>query len=135
MINYLLFIWQLPQNFVGVILGLFSCMSQKVKTNDGSVVMVYYLPKLFRSGVSLGNYIILDFIYSRISESRLRTTVSHEYGHSIQSKILGPLYLIIIGLPSLIGNIYSRIMNKDDRWYYNQWQEKWADTLGCVTRF
>ena len=62
MINYLLFIWQLPQNFVGIVLSLFSCMSQKVKTNDGSDVMVYYLPNLFRSGVSLGNYSIIYFI-------------------------------------------------------------------------
>lgn len=29
-------------------------------------------------------------------------TLKHEYGHSIQSKILGPLYLIVIGLPSLM---------------------------------
>ena len=26
----------------------------------------------------------------------------HEYGHSIQSCILGPLYLPVIGIPSLI---------------------------------
>lgn len=27
-------------------------------------------------------------------------TIKHEYGHQLQSYILGPLYLLIIGLPS-----------------------------------
>ena len=31
----------------------------------------------------------------------------HEYGHTIQSLILGPLYLIVIGIPS-IGNCETR---------------------------
>lgn len=45
-----------------------------------------------RSGITLGNYIIVNNI------KHLR----HELGHTRQSKILGPLYLLVIGLPSLI---------------------------------
>ena len=66
--------------------------------------------------------------------------MKHEYGHSIQSRILGPAYLLIIGIPSLLGNIYDRVFNKEwkysksCRWYYNQPWEKWADKLGGVDR-
>ena len=66
--------------------------------------------------------------------------MKHEYGHTIQSRILGPFYLIIIGLPSLIGNIYDQIAHKNWSlkdsciWYYNQPWEKWADKLGGVDR-
>lgn len=32
----------------------------------------------------------------------LQTLLVHEYGHTIQSMILGPLYLIVIGIPSTL---------------------------------
>lgn len=64
----------------------------------------------------------------------------HEYGHTIQSRYLGPLYLLVIGLPSILGNIWDRInhktwmYSKSCQWYYNQPWEKWADLLGRVDR-
>ena len=65
----------------------------------------------------------------------------HEQGHQKQSRYLGWFYLIIIGLPSLLGNIYDRVAHKDwsskdsIKWYYNQPWEKWADHLGGVKRW
>lgn len=79
------------------------------------------------SGISpftLGQYI---FIKRFTSEK----TIKHEEGHSIQSKYLGPSYLIIIGLPSLIGNIIDRYFEID---YYSLLWEKSADKLGGVKR-
>ena len=64
----------------------------------------------------------------------------HEYGHSIDSRRWGPLYLLVIGLPSLLGNIYDRIFHKKWKysdsceWYYNQPWEKSADKNGRVDR-
>jgi hypothetical protein len=37
---------------------------------------------------------------------------AHEFGHNLQSLVLGPLYLIVIGIPSVAGA---------------QWTETWAD--------
>ena len=54
--------------------------------------------------------------------------------------MFGPLYLLIIGLPSAIRNIYDRIAHRNwsvvDRtyWYYEGFPEKWADELGGVVR-
>lgn len=120
----ILYLWQIPQNILGLILLLIYKNEKIYHKLNGR--FFYYTEEML-SGISLGNYIILK------RENR-GNDFKHEYGHSIQSRILGPLYLIIIGLPSLLGNIYSRIFNKDDKWYYNQPWEKWADKLGKVKR-
>lgn len=85
-------------------------------------------------GVSLGNYIVFG------STGLSTTSLKHEQGHQRQSLYLGPLYLLLIGLPSLLGNLYDRLFHRawrpKDRivWYYNQPWEKWADRLGGVER-
>lgn len=124
----LLYFWQLPQNLIGFILSLYCNGSKVYECNDGERVPVYTC-KLFYSAVSLGDVIIAD---NRIF---LRgNTINHEHGHQKQSRILGPLYLIVIGLPSLLGNIYSRLFHKSANWYYRQPWEAWADKLGGVKR-
>ena len=59
----------------------------------------------------------------------------HEYGHCRQSEYLGWLYLIVIGIPSLIWclcyNAEKRGGLKD---YYKFYTEAWADKLGGVIR-
>lgn len=47
------------------------------------------------SGMSLGNFILTG---KNPEASLLR----HEYGHTIQSIFLGPFYLLVVGLPSLL---------------------------------
>lgn len=125
MIKILLYIWQLPQNLLGLIVILFS----KAKTNRKEVWWTEY-----NFGVSLGRYIIL----CRHSSEQ---TIRHEQGHQKQSLYLGWLYLLIIGLPSISGNIFDRLFHKNwsipERvdWYYNLPWEKWADKLGGVDRW
>ena len=86
-------IWQLPQNVIGLIaIALFR---GKYSKED----QVYYTSSSI--GVSLGSYIIVKR-YCR------NDTIRHEKGHQKQSLMLGPLYLIIIGLPSACGNIIDR---------------------------
>lgn len=119
-----LWIWQLPQNLLGLIVRLF--VGGK-KTDDG-----YYTTR-FNMGVSLGNYII-------VKEGASQDTIKHEKGHQWQSGWLGPLYLIVIGIPSFLFNIFDRIFHKkwpvDKRmkWYYSLPWEANADRLGGVTR-
>jgi hypothetical protein len=101
------------------------------------LVEVYFRP-LFGSGVSLGDYIILDYQYC--GKACSRQMVAHEYGHSKQSLILGWLYLPLVGLPSIVGNIWHRLFHKNwsddqkEKWYYSRYPENWADKLGDVTR-
>ncbi|GHU24761.1 hypothetical protein FACS1894164_12160 [Spirochaetia bacterium] len=85
-------------------------------------------------GVSLGEFILLANRYNE-------TTVKHEYGHTRQSLMLGPLYLLVIGIPSAVfNNLWDRLFHKKwtsadrSRWYYNRLPEKQADRLGGVVR-
>lgn len=55
----------------------------------------------------------------------------HEYGHTIQSAILGPLYLIIIGIPSTIwGFAFERKRKIEQIPYGLFFTERWANQLG-----
>lgn len=56
-----------------------------------------------RGSISLGNFVLLGREYD--------TTCAHELGHVKDSHLFGPLYLFIIGLPSIIWtgfNIYKK---------------------------
>lgn len=125
-INVLLWIWQLPQNILGIIVILFS------KARKDYIWEVYMTSCGF--GVSLGSYIILCNTCSF-------TDVKHERGHQEQSKRWGWLYLIVIGLPSALRNLYDQFFHRDwsykerEIWYYSHFPEKQADTLGGVKRF
>lgn len=121
----LFYIWQFPQNLLGLLLLLIYNYDKKYHELNGRK---FYYTNEMPSGISLGNYIIL-------SREDYNNSFRHEYGHSIQSRYLGPLYLLIIGLPSLLGNIYAQIKHKSSAWYYSQPWEKWADKLGKVERF
>lgn len=117
----LLFIWQLPQNLLGLIIKS-TLKAEKDTWND----IEYYNGKL-NGAVSLGNYIIIDKRYYNDDK-----TIYHEKGHQIQSKYLGWFYLIIIGIPSGLGNLIHRLFRFD---YYKLPWEKWADKLGKVERY
>ena len=115
----LLYLWQLPQNILGLLVILFTgakCTGSHwvIKNPDNT--------KYF--GVSLGSYIIFGNYPREI-------TLKHERGHQKQSLMLGPLYLLFIGLPSAVGNLLNRIIKFD---YYKQPWEAWADKLGGVER-
>ncbi|MBP5422608.1 MAG: hypothetical protein J6Y78_09225 [Paludibacteraceae bacterium] len=142
----LLYIHQLPQNLVGFMLTRKPKHTVDFICNDGSTVKVYFTKNVFDCGVSLGNYIVLDddVYYQNVARHIVSSvrTVNHEHGHQIQSKYLGWLYFIIIGLPSAMGNLIDRFFHKKwssterIKWYYGKlpW-EKWADELGEVKRF
>ena len=55
--------------------------------------------------------------------------VSHEWGHLVQERILGPLYIPIIAIPSAIS---SRTNSLED--HRNQWFERNASWIGGVSR-
>lgn len=116
MIRFLSYLWQLPQNLLA--LGLLLRGYDDVFPYKGAMV---YTCTWLDGGVSLGKYILLN----------TPTTVDlcHEYGHYRQSKMLGPLYLLVVGLWSAIRMQFR--LYKDGE-YYNGYPEKWADRLGGV---
>ena len=116
-----LYIWQLPQN----LLGLLFLLVLKGETRHRLGDIRFYFLKSFPGGITLGEYIIVG--------TRQQLTVRHEFGHVRQSRMLGWLYLIVIGLPSVLWAwLGERIApGKSYYWFYT---ERWANRLGGVER-
>lgn len=117
--DILLYLWQLPQNLLGLLFLLFLSGEQRHKLGD----ITFYNCKGFRGGISLGSYIIVG--------SKWEKTVKHEYGHCRQSMMLGWLYLIVVGLPSIL---HAAICACRKHSYHDFYVEAWADNLGNVKR-
>ena len=119
MMKILLYIWQLPQNILGLLFLLCLKGKQELLVDN---IRFYYIDT-FPGGISLGDYIILGYKNAR--------SVRHEYGHCIQSRYLGWLYLPVVGLPSLLHAAFCECRKHS---YYDFWTEAWADKLGGVKR-
>ena len=120
-----LFLWCLPQNIVGLAVLAFTKL-QGAKTNlyNGTFVTRWK----YGSGVSLGCFIF-------IPESSNDKTLKHEYGHYLDGRCLGPLYLFVIGLPSIIwAAFFDAYRKKHNVSYYDFYTERRADRLGEVER-
>jgi hypothetical protein len=132
--NILLYIWQLPQNIIGGIILLYCKLFYGINeciyydwTLGTETKYKYYVCKKFSGGISLGNHIIVSSDYW--------LTVKHEIGHQKQSMYLGPLYLFVIGIPSIIwAGLYGDIIKYTKNGYYKFYTEKWADKLSNITR-
>lgn len=80
-------------------------------------------------GVSLGMFVFVNG--SRGEEWKKAATV-HEYGHTLQSLLLGPLYLLVIGIPSAVWCNAPRFneMRAHGASYFDFYPEKWAEIWG-----
>lgn len=119
----LFFIWQLPQNIIALIMFPFLGKLKKIKYNNYTWVIE---AENMSGAISLGNFIFL----SPYSAQDL-TTIAHEEGHVKQSHYLGWLYLIVIGLPSIIwaGLYGTKLYPRDKYCYYDWYTEAWANKL------
>lgn len=122
--NLMLFIWQLPQHLLAILYIGYLVMMCKDLGVDSRYKQAIVIPCVMRGAVTLGCYVFVGL------NSEYRKTVKHELGHTIQSKILGPLYLIVIGIPSItycgLRRIFPSLRKKN---YYNFYTEKWANNL------
>lgn len=126
----LLYIWQLPQNLLGLLLIAFYRPERMHIMENGN--RIYFATRM-KGGISLGKYSIVNVGHYRhdINDSLKRDTVRHEaIGHARQSLYFGWLYLIVIGLPSIINACLCR----DKGRYYRFYTERWADRLADVER-
>lgn len=113
------YLMELPQNCLGLLLRAI------YKGNDSEYkdAIVRRSTKM-SGGISLGRYII-------INQWSTAKTVQHEYGHRLQSKKLCWLYLLLVGLPSILHAGLCRCKRHS---YYDVYPERWADKLGGVKR-
>lgn len=117
----LLWIWCFPQMFIGFLVKCFT----KAKKVDN-----HYEYNIPFGSVSLGEYIFLCPSHHGDEE-----VLKHEYGHTIQSKCLGWLYVFVILIPSMIwAGCFKDYRKKHNVSYYSFYTERWADKLGGVNR-
>lgn len=119
--------WEFPQNVLGFIVKKI-CKATPIGTYKDAIVYHWNV----NGGMSLGKYIFVPF--NKIPQSYIGMGyIKHEYGHTLQSKKLGWLYLLVIGLPSLIwAQCFEWYRTKTGKRYYDFYTEKWANELGEV---
>ena len=81
--------------------------------------------------MGLGMFIFIS--ESAMTDEHREFTLMHEYGHTVQSIILGPLFLPVIGLPSLLWAglpVFRKFREKRSLSYYWLYTERWANFLG-----
>jgi hypothetical protein len=131
----LLFAWELPQNALGAALFAVEKALGSVKNAELDAGRLFIESK--RTAVSLG-----FFVFWARGENRWflldEHTRAHEWGHTFQSRLLGPLYLPLVGVPSTMRVLYA-IAHREitgRRWtgYFDGYPERWADRLGGVPR-
>ena len=122
--NLILFIWQLPQHLLAILYIGYLVMMCKDLGVDSKYKQAVVIPCIMRGAVTLGCYVFVGL------NSDYRETVKHELGHTRQSLILGPLYLIVIGIPSItycgLRRLFPSLRKKN---YYDFYTEKWANNL------
>lgn len=98
--------WGFLQSLIGFVLFLIN-LKREHYIYHGAVVTKWKLS----SSISLGLFVFVaenypahykkgKLIYTK--EEMQKRLLVHEYGHTIQSLIFGPLYLIVMGIPSCV---------------------------------
>ena len=122
--------WGFPQTIAGAAVFLAHAHRPHCRFH-GAVVTTWESHK----ALSLGPFVFLkgpsdkgDFL-----GDVERPLLVHEYGHTIQSLILGPAYLVVIGLPSAVrmnAPFLVRRRNEKGVSYYAHYAERSANWLG-----
>ena len=115
------FLWELPQNLLGIVVWL--VVRRTISQTTAEHQRLFFCVPNF--GVSLGSFVF----WSGNMDNKI-----HEFGHTIQSLYFGPLYLIVIGLPSIsrvvYGMLYYAVTKEKWQGYYAGYPERWANQLG-----
>ena len=127
--------WGLPQTLLGFIVLLIN-IKNKHYFYHGAIITERNVP----SSVSLGMFVFTTTnpmkdkrTKNKIPDEELsKRLLVHEYGHTIQSLIFGPLYLIVMGIPSTLWGFLPYFQNKRNNGvsYFSFFTEKLANYLG-----
>ena len=128
--------WGFPQSLLGLMVYLQN-RKQPHFSFHGSVVTLWKS----NSSVSLGMLVFVTvepYFCDKLKEEYSREELSrrllvHEYGHTIQSLLLGPLYLVIMGIPSTLWGFLpcaAKLRKEKPLSYFAFFTESWANRLG-----
>lgn len=117
------FTWGLPVNLAGLLLFL-CCRGARRRVFCNSVATL--LPG-GRGGLSLG---VFTFVSAR-GDAEVERLCSHEYGHTVQCLFLGPLYWVVVVLPSAVWyHFFAGFRRRRGIPYDSLYCEAWATAWG-----
>ncbi len=124
LVSLIQIIWGLPQTLIGFFLFLLNIRKKH-----------YWFRNCIVTEWDEGNSCSLGlFVFLYGNSYDPEEVLLHEYGHCIQSLMLGPLYLLIIGIPSFfwcnLPAMAARRRRKNIS-YYSFYPEKWANQLAA----
>ncbi len=120
--------WCLPVNIVGGIAYLICTKVKKYRHQKFGYANIVYIP-WNQGGLSMGLFIFMRENHE--SKEWTYNTRIHEYGHTWQCLLLGPLYYIVVALPSVIWcNCFRKYREKNNISYYKLYCESWANSWG-----
>ncbi len=128
--------WGILQTLMGFFLFLLHVRDRHFCFH-GAVVTVWK----GKSSLALGGFLFVTeepFFCEKLradytKEELSRRLLTHEYGHTVQSLILGPLYLLVMGIPSTVWGFSPAISKKRKEKgisYFSFFTERWANALG-----
>lgn len=119
--------WGIVMNVAGILGAAWAILRRRdvIKTSTGTFV--------FCMGGSWGAVTLGMFVFCDQACFYDEEVVKHENGHAIQNIILGPLFLFVIGIPSIVhAALHSKVCK--DANYYHFYTEQWASRLGGSSR-
>lgn len=120
--------WGILQTLVGACLLLWCvifCKQKPFILHGDTIACV--LPNKTGS-LSVGLFV---FLHPKAAQDEY--VKNHEWGHTRQSLILGPLYLLIIAIPSMIWcNCFRQYREKNNVSYFVFYTEKWANKCAGI---
>ncbi len=117
--------WGLPVNLFGGLMYL--VLYPFCKHERFMNAFITRVPWKF-GGLSLGLFI---FMADHGREPWTYNTRIHEYGHTIQCLLLGPLYWVVVGIPSFLWcSLLEGWRRKHNVSYYKLYCESWANRWG-----
>ncbi len=126
--------WGILQTLLGLVLFLIHYKS-KHYSYHGAIVTEWKSNTSISLGlfvfVSAKPFFVKKFEGQICAEELSKRLLVHEYGHTIQSLIFGPLYLIVMGIPSTLwGFLFGKKRKERQIPYGAFFTEKWANHLG-----
>lgn len=123
------FTWGIIPTIIGFMLALALWVSGH-KSSMWNYVVCFRVGKNW-GGLSLGPFVFTD-------DRPTYHMLQHEHGHSIQNLMLGPLWVLIVGTPSMCRYLYrEQILYRINKKAYSElpyyediFFERWATKLG-----
>lgn len=125
--------WGILQNIVGLVLFLVFIKNRHFVFRT-SVVTSWKISYSLGCGMFIFlNDTEIDKYSQEVNSKMDYDLLVHEYGHCLQSILLGPLFFPVIAIPSVIWAsvpYFQRLRKKKGLSYYHLYCEKWANKFG-----